>query len=183
METAYVEHTHIERRRVRERVPRELAAPALLIFLLGLWVFFVPLVGPYFDFGFHTEDAWSFSEPHWILSLGPGLTAALAGLLMVVPNRAASSFWAFVAAVAGAWLVVGPTLYPLWSSTDIQPIAGSETTNVLLWIGYFYGPGALILYLSGLAHGLLARPARPEPVVVAEPIEEPEQEQRTVVVG
>ena len=78
---------------------------------------------------------------------------------------------------------VGPTLDPLWSSTAIQPIAGSETTNVLLWIGYFYGPGALILYLSGLAHGLLARPARPEPVVVAEPIEEPEQEQRTVVVG
>ena len=183
METDYVEHTHIERRRVRERVPRELTGPALLIFLLGLWVFFVPLVGPYFDFGFHTEDAWSFSQPDWILSLGPGLTAALAGLLMVVPNRVASSFWVFVAAVAGAWLVVGPTLYPLWSSTDIQPIAGSETTNVLLWIGYFYGPGALILYFSGLAHGLLARPARPEPAVVAEPIEEPEHEQRTVVVG
>jgi hypothetical protein len=182
METDYVEHTHIERRPARARVPREIAGPALLIFLLGLWVFIVPLVGPYFDLGFHTDDAWSFSEPHWILSIGPGLTAALAGLLMVVPNRATSTFWAFVAAAAGLWLVIGPTLYSLWS-TDVRPIAGSETTRVLLWIGYFYGPGALILYLSGVAHGLLARPACPEPVAVEEPVEEPVEEQRTVVVG
>src|SRR5262245_47856288 len=179
----YVEHTHIERRRVPARVPKDLEGPALLIFLLGLWVSFVPLVGPYFGFGVHTDDAWSFSAAHWILSLGPGLAAALAGLLMVVPNRAASSFWAFVAAAAGVWLVVGPTLYPLWSSADVQPIAASGTTDALLWIGYFYGPGALMLYLACLAHGVLARPARPEePVVVAEPIEEPE-EQRTVIVG
>jgi hypothetical protein len=61
--------------------------------------------------------------------------------------------------------------------------------NALLWIGYFYGPGALLLYLSGVSHGLLARPLRAEPLrgepVLAEPLEETETEaeQRRVVVG
>ena len=188
METGYVEQTRVERRSVRGRLPRELAAPALLIFLLGLWVLFVPLVGPYFDFGFGTDNTWSFSEQHWILSLAPGILAALAGLLMLVPNRGASSFWAFLATAAGAWLVVGPSLYPVWSSADVQPTGDSEGMNALLWIGYFYGPGALLLYLSGMAHGLLARPRRGEPVVaepMAEPMEdaETEVEQRRVVVG
>jgi len=70
----------------------------------------------------------------------------------------------------------------------VQPTGDSEGMNALLWIGYFYGPGALLLYLSGIAHGLLARPRRGEPVVaepMAEPMEdaETEGEQRRVVVG
>ena len=33
-----------------------------LLMLLGAWAFFVPLVGPYFDFGFFTDSTWSFSS-------------------------------------------------------------------------------------------------------------------------
>jgi hypothetical protein len=82
---------------------------------------------------------------------------------------------------AGAWLIVGPSLYPLWSEPDIEPIGGSETTVALMWIGYCYGTGALIVFRAGLYEGLLARRQRratthvedttavDEPVVVTGP--------------
>ena len=133
----------------------------LAIALLGMWVLLVPLVGPYFDFGFHTEETWQFGETHWTLSIAPGLAAAIAGVLMILPTRIGGWILGLVATLAGAWLVVGPSLYPLWTEqTGIEPVGGSETTMALMWIGYYYGPGALILFLSGLNEGLLSRGRR-----------------------
>jgi hypothetical protein len=153
----------------------------VLMALLGAWAFFVPLVGPYFGFGFHTDETWVFSEPNWTLSLAPGLAVMVAGLGMVIPNRVARWVFGMLGLLGGAWLVLGPSLYSLWNPGDqIQPISASETasetTTALLWIGYYYGVGALVIFLSGLAEGLVAGRARVRVVATstdAEPVTEP----------
>jgi hypothetical protein len=160
------------------------AAPlGFLVALLGAWALFVPLVGPYFEFGFATDDTWVFSQTHWTLSLIPGLVAIAGGLLLMMPARKAR-LGALLALIGGVWLVVGPSLHPLWESEELAPLEAAETREALLWIGYFYGTGALISFLAGVSMGLLQRFRRTEEVVeeippAPEPVEE--REDRTVV--
>jgi hypothetical protein len=58
----------------------------------------------------------------------------------------------------------------LWSSGAVEPAAASETRQALLWIGYFYGSGALIAFFAGLAQGFASRRTAPleREVVAAE---------------
>src|SRR5262245_59912304 len=86
------------------------------LLLLGAWAFGVPLVGPYFDFGFDSDGTWAFSTRQWELSLAPGMAIFAGGLLLAVPSRAPAWLGGLLAAVGGAWLLVGPSLYPLWAS-------------------------------------------------------------------
>lgn len=153
----------------------------LFVLLLGAWAFFVPLVGPYFGFGLFTEETWSFSALHWELLLGPGLLAFAGGLLMMTPAQAPSWLGGFLAAVAGMWLLVGTVVYPLWAER-LEPAGAVEDWKfTLLWIGYFYGTGALITYFSGFAQGLVSR--RGGVVVEEEHVEEvPSHEERERVV-
>jgi xanthosine utilization system XapX-like protein len=114
--------------------------------LLGAWAFFAPLVGGYFDYGFASDSTWAFSTRQWELSLGAGLAIFAGGLLLAVPSRAPAWLGGLVAAIGGAWLLVGPSVYPLWASR-IAP-DGSNDMQTLKWIGYFYATGALTVYLA-----------------------------------
>jgi len=143
----------------------------LLILLLGLWGFFVPLVGPYFNFGFFTDGTWNFMAKHWELLLIPGAAAAVGGLLLMLPTAGGGWLGGMLATAAGIWFLVGPTLYPLWASGTIHPIPHTETITALLWIGYFYGTGALITYFAGYGQGLLSRRTVVEETPVAQPTE------------
>ena len=150
-----------------------------LLMLLGAWAFFVPLVGPYFDFGFFTSSTWSFSSRHWELLLLPGIAIFAGGLILTMPSRGLGSLGALLAFAGGAWLLVGPSLFPLWTtSTGVQPATPhSELLKSLLWIGYFYGTGGLTMYLAGAAHGLFARRRVVEemPVIEETPVERTER--------
>jgi hypothetical protein len=171
---------------------RNTAPLGFLVGLLGAWVFFVPLVGPYFDFGFDTDETWVFSDTHWTLSLVPGLVALAGGLLLMLPgsNR---RLGVLLALAAGGWLVIGPSLLPLWESGELGPVGGSEGKQALLWIAYFYGAGALAILLAGLSLGLAQRwrgrefgeevPAEPEEVEFrpARDVEPEPAAERTVV--
>ena len=128
----------------------------LLIALLGAWVIVAALIGPIFNFGFFNDDSWNFSTKQWELQLIPGIVGVLGGLMLMMPSRGGGTLGALLAFAAGAWLVVSPVLYPLWSSGNVHPF-GSEGMKALRWIGHFYGPGGLILYFAGYAHGLFAR--------------------------
>jgi hypothetical protein len=151
----------------------------MLLMLLGAWAFFVPLVGPYFDFGFFTDSSWSFSARHWELLMLPGIAIFAGGLLLTMPSRALGSLGALLALVGGAWLLVGPSLFPLWTeSGGVETTTPhSELLKSLLWIGYFYGTGGLTVYLTGMAHGLLARRRVVEemPVIEETPVERSER--------
>jgi hypothetical protein len=175
--------------------------PAVLLMVLGAWVFLAPLVGPYFSFGLDTSSKWRFTNDHWLLSLVPGIALFTAGLLMTVRSRAIGWLAGLIAVAAGVWLVIGPTLHPTWSSHTFVPLPGSDPKTAARWIADFYGAGALAIYLGAQAQGLLerrgvretTRPAgrqgRPTPVQEAPPrrsttTEQTEQdEQDTVVSG
>ncbi|HZT53474.1 MAG TPA: hypothetical protein VE995_03755 [Gaiellaceae bacterium] len=129
----------------------------LFVLLLGAWVFIVPLVGPYFDFGFFTSHVWVFSALHWELLLGPGIALFVGGLLILLPAGGPSSLGGLLALLAGAWLLVGPSLHPIWSSEIAVATHHPQWLTSVLWIGYFYGTGAVAVYLSGVLHGLLGR--------------------------
>jgi len=151
----------------------------VLLMILGAWAFFVPLVGQYFDFGFFTSSTWVFSAEHWELSLLPGIAIFAGGLLMTMPAMGLGWLGGLLAIAGGAWLLVGPSLFPLWTTTDSINVAvpHSELIDSLLKIGYFYGTGALVMYLAGFGQGLLSRRTviEEEPVIEETPIERRER--------
>jgi hypothetical protein len=172
--------------------------PAVLLMVLGAWVFLAPLIGPYFSFGFDTSSKWRFTNDHWLLSLAPGIVLFGAGLLMTMPSRALGWLAGLVAVAAGVWLVIGPTLHPTWSTHVFAPLPGSEWKTAARWIADFYGPGALAIYLGAQAQGLLertsvretarpaAQPGRPAPVQEAPPrrtTTTEQDDQETIVSG
>lgn len=128
-----------------------------ILAVLGGWAFFVPLVGPYFSFGFDTKSTWVFSGSHWTLSLFPGIAVFLGGLMMLRPTRLGGWTGGLLAAAGGVWLVIGTSLHPLWSDSGFAPMPASARHTAALWIGYFYGLGALVIYLAAYAQGVLAR--------------------------
>ncbi|HEX3318659.1 MAG TPA: hypothetical protein VHR88_11605 [Solirubrobacteraceae bacterium] len=139
--------------------------PAILLMALGAWVFLIPLVGPYFSFGFDTQTRWQFSQAHWELSLAPGIALFCAGLLMTRRSRAMGWLAGLIAVAAGVWLLIGPTLHPTWSASGFAPLPGSDWKTAARWIADFYGAGALAIYLGAQAQGLLER----RPTVQAPP--------------
>jgi hypothetical protein len=129
----------------------------ILLMLLGAWVFLVPLVGPYFNFGFFTSSTWVFSGVHWEMMLGPGLAIFAGGLLMTMPASPLSSTGGLLALLGSVWLLVGPSLHPIWSGQINQATQHAQWLTSLIWIGYFYGTGAIGVYMSGVLHGMLTR--------------------------
>src|SRR5207248_2158555 len=87
----------------------------------------------------------------------PGAAALLGGLILLASTHRAVAVWAsWLAAVGGAWFVVGPSLSRLW--THGAPQAGTPTATSTLGttvqeIGFFYGVGVVILFLSAVALG------------------------------
>jgi hypothetical protein len=143
--------------------------PAVLLMVLGAWVFLAPLVGPYFSFGFDTSSKWQFSNDHWLLNLAPGIAIFVAGLLMTVKSRPLGWLAGLLAVAAGVWLVIGPTLHPTWSTNTFVPLPGSDWKTAARWIADFYGAGALAIYLGAQAQGLLERRGVYETTRTAEP--------------
>ena len=129
----------------------------MLVLLLGAWGALVPFFGPTFNFGFAPDHSWTWTSSRAWLQVLPGAAAALGGLiLLVTAYRAVAIAAAWLAAVAAAWYVVGPSLAHLLRIPAIgSPIKTSTGMVALQWLALFYGLGALILFLSAMAMGRL----------------------------
>jgi len=126
--------------------------------VLGLWGAFVPFVGPYLDFAFSPDRPWAWTAGRGWLEVLPGVVAVLGGFLMFVSrNRAMAMFGTWIAVLAGSWFVVGRALAgPLGLGEVGLPVAVTEAKRVWLELTYFYGLGALIIFLGALALGRLS---------------------------
>jgi hypothetical protein len=148
---------------MRRRIPRTKGAlTGFLIIALGVWAGLVAFVGPYFDFQIGTTDTWDWSSNRFFLEVLPAAAAVLGGLMLVsAVTRASASFGGWLALAAGIWLVIGPTMSMLWESGNLGTGAaiGDTGTRVGEWIGFFYGPGALIAALAAFALGRFMAPA------------------------
>jgi hypothetical protein len=127
------------------------AVGGLLLIILGVWGALIPFIGPYFHFAYASDQAWVWSTGRAWLEVFPGVTAAVGGFVLLVSgNRATAMFGGWLAAIAGAWFIVGRTLAPTLRIGDIgQPIAATDAKRAVLEICYFSGLGALIVFLSG----------------------------------
>lgn len=140
-----------------------------VVVLLALWGGLIPFVGPLFDFDMGTESAWTWTESRASLHVIPAIVAALGGLLLLLAAGSAIRWLGSVLTVgAGAWFIIGPSLRPLWVSSEPQGKGGmsgmthsttasvSPTRQALESLGYHYGIGALILAVAAGTVGMLA---------------------------
>jgi hypothetical protein len=134
------------------------AASGFLLILLGAWGALIPFIGPYFDFAFTPDQEWFWTTARGWLEVLPGAATALGGLLLLVSgNRVTAMFGGWLTVLAGAWFVVGRALAsPLGIGDPGTPVAASETKRVWLELTYFYGLGALIIFLGAVALGRLS---------------------------
>jgi hypothetical protein len=141
------------------RVPRSRGAVSgLLLILLGAWGALIPFIGPNLDYSWGTDQSWHWTNARLWLEVLPGAATALGGLLLLISaNRILASLGGWLAALAGAWFVVGLTLRPLLHLGQIgQPLSQTDRGRAAAQLGYFYGLGAVILFLAAFALGRLA---------------------------
>jgi hypothetical protein len=136
----------------------------VLLILLGAWGGLAPFIGHYLHFGFTPDKAWAYTSGRLWLSVVPGAAALLGGLLVAAAsNRVVGGFGGFLAALGGAWFVVGsPVIAVLVKSHSISPghafggtlgSLSATTKEFLETLGLFTGVGVLILFLAALALG------------------------------
>ena len=136
------------------------AFSGFVLMLLGLWGALVPFVGPYFDYAYTPDKAWTYNTGRLWLEILPGAAVFLGGfLLMVAKRRHTALFGALLAAVAGAWFTLGPVLSPLWNHH--VPLGGSPASStvymrIMEQLGFFTALGVVIVFVAAVALGRIA---------------------------
>ncbi|TDC97980.1 hypothetical protein [Actinomadura sp. 7K507] len=125
----------------------------LLLVLLAIWGGLIPFIGPYFNFGFGSSEAWVYSADRLVLSILPAIAVGLGGLiLMTAANRPVAQFGGWLAVLGGLWFVVGTTIAALWNMGVGAPLGG-EVRQVAERMSFFEGLGAVMVLFAGLALG------------------------------
>lgn len=140
------------------RAPRSRGVlSGVLLVLLGLWGGLIPFVGPYTDFAFTPDKAWHVTDDRLLLSVAPAVATVLGGLIVLASaNRALAMFGAWLAALGGAWFVVGGPLSVLWDASGVGSPLGGEGRRVAEQLTFFSGLGALVVFFAALALGRFA---------------------------
>ena len=145
------------------RIPRSRGAVSgLLLVVLGAWGALVPFIGPAFDLTIGPDNTFDMTAGRFWLSLLPGVVVAIGGLMTLTSaNRAGAVLGAQLALAGGIWLIVGPTISHAW--TDMPGALGQagfakggEARRTLEVLLYFYGVGAAITAIAGVALGRLS---------------------------
>jgi hypothetical protein len=150
------------------------AFSGFLLILLGLWGALIPFVGPYFDFAYTPDKAWTYNTGRLWLELLPGAAVFLGGvLLMAARGRHTALFGALLAVAAGAWFTLGPVLSPLWNNHVAMggsPASSTVYMRIMEQLGFFTALGIVIVLVAGTALGRIASVT--SGISVAEPVEE-----------
>jgi hypothetical protein len=129
---------------------------ALCLIVLGAWGGIIPFVGPYFNYAFINHHAWHYTWGRLWLAILPGAAILVAGfLLLSAANRVTAAFAGWLAAIAGAWFVIGPEISRLWNHGVAQtgrPLGG-HVRQTFEWLGYHYALGAAVMLLAAFAIG------------------------------
>lgn len=139
------------------RVPRSRGAlTGFLLIALGVWGGLIPFIGPYFNYAYTPDAAWTWTAGRFWLEILPAIATIVGGfLLLTTANRAVGVFGGYLASAAGAWFIVGPIFGQLWGGTagaTGTPVGG-QVARVVEQIGFFAGLGAVIIFLAAQALG------------------------------
>ncbi|MDT5244972.1 MAG: hypothetical protein QOD36_2348, partial [Mycobacterium sp.] len=151
--------TRVHAKGGRLQMPRSRgAASGFLLILLGAWGALIPFAGPYFDFAFGSDQAWTWTAARGWLEVLPGAATVVGGLLLLASrNRATAMLGGWLTVLAGAWFVVGRAVAGQLGIGDVgAPVAVTDNKRTVLELAYFYGLGALIIFLGAIALGRLS---------------------------
>lgn len=133
-----------------------------LLMLLGAWGAVIPFVGPYFGYAYTPDTTWTYTFGRLCLSVLPGAAVFLGGLLVMASDRIAVP-GAFLAALGGAWFVLGQSIVAVAFSgssissgspvTTTSTMFGPATMRFFEGLGFFYGLGVVIVFFAALAIG------------------------------
>jgi hypothetical protein len=136
------------------------AFSGFLLMLLGLWGALIPFVGPYFDYAYTPDKAWTYNTGRLWLEVLPGAAVFFGGFLLTIARgRHTALFGALLAAAAGAWFTLGTVLSPLWNHH--VPMGGSPVSNtvymrIMEQLGFFTALGVVIVFVAAVALGRVA---------------------------
>src|SRR6266704_2219726 len=138
------------------RVPRSRGGiSGFMLILLGAWGALIPFVGPYFGYAYTPDTTWTYTTGRLWLSILPGAAAFLGGVMVLLAvSRAAAMTSGFLAALAGAWFVVG-----------------APVLRLLEGLGFYYGLGVVIVFFAAVALGRFAVATFPAAGYVTTPTE------------
>ena len=138
------------------RVPRSRGAlNGGLLVLLGIWGGLIAFVGPYFHYAYTPDKAFTYTTGRLWLEILPAAGAIVGGLILGgTASRPVAIFGAWLAALSGAWFVLGSQLSTLWHTGGSagQPV-GNNLHRVVEQIGFFTGLGIVIVFLAAVALG------------------------------
>src|SRR6201997_146232 len=134
------------------------AVSGLLLVVLGAWGALIPFVGPHFNFAYTPDQDWAWTSARGWLEVLPGAATVVGGLLLIFSgNRITAIVGAWVAALAGAWFVIGGQVAPMLGIGSAgDPIAVTDRKRAALEISYFSGLGAVIVFVGAVAMARLA---------------------------
>jgi hypothetical protein len=139
------------------RVPRSRGAlSGVLLVLLGVWGGLIAFIGPYFHYAYTPDTAWTYTTGRLWLEILPAAGAIVGGLIVGgSASRPVAIFGAWLAALSGAWFVLGGALSTLWTAGGAagHPVGATNLHRVVEQIGFFTGLGVVIVFLAALALG------------------------------
>jgi hypothetical protein len=148
----------------------------LLVALLGIWGGVIAFVGPYFNYAYTPDKAWTYTSGRLWLEILPGAGALLGGLLMMAArSRHVALFGSLLAIASGAWFALGNVFAPLWNVANPAggPAGTSTLMRVLEQVGFFTGLGVVIILIAAVVAGrvtavpglpaVMTRPTLPVP--------------------
>lgn len=135
-------------------------ASGFLLILLGAWGGLVPFIGPYFGYFYGPNTTWLYNSDRLYLSVLPAAAAFVGGLILLAMPRAGAA-GALLAALGGAWFVVGasvltvarPGTGPGAPGTASGAMFSPATMHLLENIGFFSGLGIVIVFVGAVALG------------------------------
>jgi len=129
----------------------------LLLSLVGIWAGMAPYVGPAFGYSVDGSSSWHWNLAHALLGLAPGAVALVAGLVLAAGSagvrtrgRSVTAFAALVAAVAGAWLAIGPFAWPALYRRQYFTASATPLAHLANVIGAAVGPALLLAFFGGM---------------------------------
>jgi hypothetical protein len=133
------------------------AISGILLVLLGIWGGIIPFVGPIFGYAYTPDTAWTYTMGRLWLEILPAAATILGGLMLLgSADRRMTMFGGWLAAVAGAWFAVGPTLSRLFNGgvpAAGDPASASASQATLEQFGFFVGLGVAVVFLAALSLG------------------------------
>lgn len=125
-----------------------------LLMLLGIWGAIIPFVGHYFGYGYTPDNTWGWTAARGWMEVAPGVATFIGGALITTSaHRASAMLGGWLAAIGGAWFVLGTVFMPLWNPGWIGTPSGDLNSQVLERLGMFSGLGVVIVFFAAFAMG------------------------------